>query len=240
MPNCHTRVSPPQTGRKADMEKSAHAKPIRILLVDDHKIMRDGLRIALNQNSDLIVVGEAGDRKTTWEKIEQSLPDVIVMDIGLPDADGVELSGEILKRWTQIRIIILSAVADQEHLDQAMEAGVSGYVLKTNASEELVRAIRTVKNNTPYFSPEVSAILMTGYRRLRNTNRARSDSNLSERELQVLKLIAEGRNTKEIAAQLSLSIKTIETHRTRLMTKLGLHSIAELTKYAIRMGYTSV
>ena len=219
---------------------SATTRPIRVLLVDDHKIMRDGLRLTLGQHSDLLVVGEAGDRKAALEKAAQTGPDVIVMDIGLPDADGVDLSREILGRWPEIRIVILSAVADQEHLDQAMEAGVSGYLLKVNASEDLVRAIRTVNGNEPYLSPEVSAVLLTGYKRLRDTRRVEDQSDLSERELQVLKLVADGRNTKEIASELSLSIKTVETHRARLMTKLGLHSVAELTKYAIRMGYTAV
>lgn len=220
--------------------ESAPASAIRVLIVDDHKIMRDGLRLMLGQHSDLLVVGEAGDRKTALELTAQTRPKVIVMDIGLPDADGVDLSREILEHWPDIRIVILSAVADQEHLDQAMEVGVSGYLLKVNASEDLVRAIRTVNVNETYLSPEVSAVLLTGYRRLRYTRRVEDQAALSERELQVLKLVADGRNTKEIAAELSLSVKTVETHRARLMTKLGLHSVAELTKYAIRMGYTAV
>ena len=214
--------------------------PVRVLLIDDHRIMRDGLRLTLGQHDDMQVVGEAGDRKSALERAEQLRPDVIVMDIGLPDADGVDLSREILKRWPDFRIVILSAIVDQEHLDQAMEAGVSGYLLKVNASEDLVRAIRTVKRNETFLSPEVSAVLLTGYKRLRDARRLENESALSERELQVLKLIAEGRNTKELAAELSLSIKTVETHRARLMSKLELHSVAELTKYAIRMGYTTI
>lgn len=220
--------------------ESMPTTPIRVLLVDDHKIMRDGLRLTLGQHKDLQVVGEAGDRKSALERAEQLYPDVIVMDIGLPDADGVDLSREMLKRWPDFRVVILSAVTDQEHLDQAVEAGVSGYILKVNASEDLVRAIRAVKRNETFLSPEVSAVLLTGYKRLRDTRRLENESALSERELQVLKLIAEGRNTKEIASELSLSIKTVETHRARLMSKLGLHNVAELTKYAIRMGYTAI
>lgn len=216
------------------------AKPIRVLLVDDHKIMRDGLRLTLGQYSDLLVAGEAGDGRSAREKMEQVHPDVVVMDIGLPDADGVELSRELLRHWPDSHIVILSAVADQEHLDKAMEAGVSGYLLKLNASEDLVRAIRTVHGKGTYLSPEVSAVLLTGYKRLRDSRRLEDKAALSERECEVLKLIADGRNTKEIAAALSLSIKTVETHRARLMNKLGLHSVAELIKYAIRMGYTAV
>ncbi len=213
--------------------------PTRVLVVDDHKIVRDGLRLTLGQHSDLVIVGEAGDRKSALERIEQCRPDVVIMDIGLPDADGVELSAEILKHWPNVRIIILSAFADQEHLDRAMEVGVAGYLLKVNATDDLVRAIRTVKGNEPYLSPEVSAVLLAGYKRLRDIRRAEGEDALSERECEVLTLIANGRNTKEIADQLSLSIKTVETHRARLMNKLGLHSVAGLTKYAIRMGYTS-
>jgi two-component system, NarL family, response regulator NreC len=218
--------------------EGAPAGAIRILLVDDHKMVRDGLRLMLKQYPDMLVVGEAGDRKTALEIAARTGPEVIVMDIGLPDADGVDLSREMLERWPGIRIVILSGVADQEHLDRAIAAGVSGYLLKVNASEDLVRAIRTVKGNEPYLSPEVSAVLLTGYKRLRDTRREEDKADLSDRELQVLKLVADGRNTKEIATELGLSIKTVETHRARLMTKLGLPSVAELTKYAVRMGYT--
>ncbi|HTJ00937.1 MAG TPA: response regulator transcription factor [Dongiaceae bacterium] len=216
------------------------AAAVRVLLVDDHRIVRDGLRLALSQHADLQVVGEAGDRKAALLQIEQLQPQVVIMDIGLPDVDGVELAQEVLNRWPQLRIIILSAVADQDHLDRAMEAGVKGYLLKASASADLVRAIRAVENDEPYLSPEVSAVLLAGYRKLREAREHGVPSGLSEREVQVLKLISEGRNTKEIAADLNLSIKTVETHRTRLMTRLGVHSVAELTKYAIRMGYTTV
>jgi DNA-binding NarL/FixJ family response regulator len=220
------------TERKTD-------SPIRVVVVDDHKIVRDGLRLTLGQHSDLVIVGEAGDRKSALERIEQCHPDVVIMDIGLPDADGVELSAEILRHRPETRIVILSAFADQEHLDRAMEVGVAGYLLKVNATDDLVRAIRTVKGNEPYLSPEVSAVLLAGYKRLRDIRRMEGEAALSERECEVLTMIANGRNTKEIADQLSLSIKTVETHRARLMNKLGLHSVADLTKYAIRMGYTS-
>ena len=188
----------------------------------------------------LRVVGEASDGRAALQQVETLTPDVIVMDIGLPDADGVELSQKILQRWPAIRVIILSAVADQEHLDMAMEAGVAGYVLKVNAVDDLVRAIRAVRRNETYLSPEVSSVLVAGYKRLRDARHTEEESALTDRERQVLRLIAEGRNTKEIAADLSLSVKTVETHRSHLMDKLHLHSIAELTKYAIRMGYTAV
>lgn len=214
--------------------------PIRLLLVDDHQIMRDGLRLTLGREPDLAVVGEAGDAQTALERTASLEPELILLDIGLPDADGVELAREIRQRWPQVRIVLLSAVVDPEHLDQAVEAGVAGYLLKVSATDELVRAIRAVHRGESFFSPEVAAVLASGYQRLRESRPTENAPVLTERECQVLKRIADGRNTKEIAAEIDLSIKTVETHRTRIMHKLGLHSIAELTKYAIRQGYSSV
>ena len=229
-----------KTTLRSDLSETAVTGPIRVLLVDDHTIMREGLRLMLGQQPDLQVVDTAGDRRSALESVVSRKPDVIIMDIGLPDADGVELAAEILTRWEGIKVIILSAIADQEHLDRAMEAGVSGYLLKVNASEDLVRAIRTVNANEPYLSPEVSAVLLNGYKRLRDAQRTEGGAVLSERECQVLKLVSNGRNTKEIAAEIGVSTKTVDTHRARVMSKLGLQSVAELTKYAIRMGYTAV
>jgi len=229
-----------KTTPRPDSTKTAVTTTIRVLLVDDHTIMRDGLRLMLEQQPDLRVVGAAGDRRSAWECVEKLKPEVIIMDIGLPDADGVELAGEILMRWPTIHVIILSATADQEHLGRAMEIGVSGYLLKLNASADLVRAIRTVHGNEPYLSPEVSALLLNGYKCLRGMQRADGGVGLSERECQVLKLVTNGRNTKEIAAEIGVSTKTVDTHRARVMSKLGLQSVAELTKYAIRMGYTNI
>lgn len=213
--------------------------PIDVLLVDDHQLMREGLRLTLARQPDLRIVGEAGDGKTALEMADRLKPSVIVLDIGLPDVDGVTLSGQILGRFPKARVVLLTAVLDQAHLDRAMSAGVSGYVLKVNGSEELVRAIRKAVSGEIYLSPEVTSVLLDGYKRLRETH-AVKDAVLTDREKEVLKLIAEGRNTKEIAADLGLSVKTVETHRVRILGKLALNSVADLTKYAIRMGYTTV
>jgi DNA-binding NarL/FixJ family response regulator len=215
-------------------------RPTRLLLVDDHQLVREGLRLTLGREPDLAIAGEAGDGQAALERTALLDPDVILMDISLPDADGVDLSREILQRWPRIRIVVLSAVADSEHLDRAIEAGVAGYVLKVNATDDLVRAIRAVQRGDTFLSPEVSAVLVNGYRRLRESRQTEDAPALTEREAQVLTRIADGRNTKEIAAEIDLSVKTVETHRTRIMNKLGRHSIAELTKYAIRHGYSSV
>jgi two-component system, NarL family, response regulator NreC len=222
------------------MAKGRADKAIRVLLVDDHAIMRDGLRLALTSQSDLEVAGEASDGRSALQLLERHRPDVIVMDIGLPDTDGIVLSGQILARWPNVRIIILSALNDRRHLEEALKVGVAGYILKVNAVTELVRAIRAVTQRQTFFSPEVSTVLAGGYKEMLATDPAAADSGLSERELGVLKLIAEGRNTKEIAADLGVSVKTIESHRTRIMAKLNLHSVADLTKYALRKGYISL
>lgn len=212
--------------------------PIRILLVEDHQMMRDGLRLALAQKPNMQVIGEAGDGATALRRAEQLRPDVVVMDIGLPDGDGIEFSRKILQISPDTRIVILSATVDQESLDRAMEAGVSGYLSKMSALDDLARAISSARRKEIFLSQEVSAILAKGYQQLRQTRQTNSQEILSERERQVLQAIAEGRNTKEIAAEIGLSPKTVETYRARVMTKLGVHSVAELTKYAIRMGYT--
>ena len=222
------------------MAKGRTDKPIRVLLVDDHAIVRDGLRLTLASESDFEITGEAPDGQTTLQLLEQKRPDIIVMDIGLPDTDGMVLSRQILARWPAVRIIILSALNDRQHLEDALKAGVAGYILKVNAVSELIRAIRAVVLGQTFFSPEVSTVLAGGYKELLTVDPQQADSGLSERELGVLKLIAEGRNTKEIAGELGVSVKTIESHRTRIMSKLNLHSVADLTKYALRKGYISL
>jgi len=214
---------------------------IRILVVDDHQIVSAGLRLMLGRETDLEVVGEAGNRTTALLLAEQLCPDLIVMDIGLPDSDGIALSKEILMRWPAMRIVIFSGSADPARLEAAIEAGVSGYVLKSCEASTLVRAIRAaVGKQTTYFCPQVAFLLTESYKRMLKTGGGQGQPTLSERELQVLRMIAAGRNTKAIAAELELSVKTIETHRIRIMDKVGLHSVAELTKHAIRMGYTAI
>lgn len=212
----------------------------RVLIVDDHRIVREGLSLTLAQQSDFDLVGEASDSKSALAQMEQLHPDIAVIDIGLPDRNGLDLSQEILRRYPKTRIVILSGTADQSLVTKAVEAGISGYLLKLNAAEELVRAIRAARKAQTYMSPEVSAFLLNGYKQLRNSRKAAEGAELTEREREVLKRIAEGQNTKQIAAELHLSAKTVETHRGRLMKKLGVNSVAELTKYAIRFGYTSI
>jgi DNA-binding NarL/FixJ family response regulator len=229
-----------ETAPFKSMDQRKKEERIHVLLVDDHQIMREGLRLSLRQEPDIEVVGEAEDGHTAMTQVERLRPHVIVMDVGLPDTDGVTLSLEILVRWPTIRIVILSASLDRQQFDEAVKAGVAGYILKVNASSELVRAIRTVMRNESYACREVSAMALGGYRELLVAGQGKTPSALSDREAEVLKLIADGWNTKEIAGKLSLSVKTVESHRMRIMARLDLHSVAELTKYAVRQGLTSL
>lgn len=218
-----------------------HPRPsIRIVLVDDHQIMREGLRQLLTQEPGWEISGEAGDGQTAMQLIEKLQPELVVMDLGLPDGDGLVFARQIRTRWPAIKIIILSSLLERRYLDEAIGAGISGYVIKGDASSELVRAIRAALQNETYLCAAASAALIGGYKEFLSALEQMNLSTLTEREAQVLKMIADGRNTKEIARDLNLSVKTVESRRLRIMTKLNLHSVAELTKYAIRKGLTSL
>jgi two-component system, NarL family, response regulator NreC len=220
------------------MTKSSHnaATTTRILLVDDHTILREGLRRCLAVERDFEVVGEAGTGAQALERVASLQPAVVIMDIGLPDGDGIDFARQMHARWPGLKIIILSALADREHLDAGIAAGIAGYVLKVKATEELIGAIRAALRGETHLSLEVSALLLGGYRELLTASRQFDPAALSDREAEVLKRIADGCTTKAIADQLNLSVKTIESHRVRIMAKLNLHSVAELTKHAIRKG----
>jgi DNA-binding NarL/FixJ family response regulator len=208
----------------------------RIVLIDDHRIVRDGLRLVLRGEEGLEVVGEASDGKQALELVGLAKPDVAIVDMHLPGVSGLELLRCLRDREPATKLVVLSADADAELVEGAMQTGVSAYILKESASEELVRAIRAVLRGEAYLSSQVAAIVVEGYRRAVTVGVAPGGSGLSEREEQILKLIADGQTTKEVAYALGLSPKTVESHRSRLMEKLGLYSVAELTKYAIREG----
>ncbi|MBI5385501.1 MAG: response regulator transcription factor [Verrucomicrobia bacterium] len=213
---------------------------VRILLVEDHALVREGVRLLLGRESDLKVVGEAADARSALALAERLRPDLAVLDLGLPDAHGTDLARQLLRRHPSLRVIILSVQGNAELLKQALAAGVSGYVLKANASDELLRAVRAAVAGRTYLCPELCSAMFANYQRLMEAPCGSGLRELSERERGVLGLIAEGRSTKEIAAALALSAKTIETHRLRIMKKLDAHSVAELTKHAIRIGLTSL
>lgn len=210
--------------------------PTRLLLVDDHRILRDGLRALLSRHPDFLVIGEAGDGASALRAVRSQPPDIVVLDVRLPDMSGIEVARRILAVFSEVRVIMLSSDHSHACVHEALLAGVSGYVLKDNATDELIRALRAVAAKQLYLCPEVSTDVVASYRRGQFPNIDPPRQLLSERELQVLRLLAEGLRTKEIADRLGVGAKTVETYRARLMEKLKLTSIAELTRYAIREG----
>lgn len=213
---------------------------IRVLLADDHKIVRDGLRTLLEKHADIVVLGEAEDGREALQLTKKLSPDVVVMDIAMPDLNGIEATRQILSEYPGIRVVALSMHSDKRFVSEMLKAGASAYLLKDCAFEELITAIRTVIKGKIYLSPGIAGVVIEDYVSTDRKSESSVFSLLSDREREVLQLMAEGKSTKEVAAQLNVSIKTVETHRTNIMTKLDIHSIAELTKYAIREGLTSL
>lgn len=209
----------------------------RVLLVDDHKIMREGLISLLRDAVDIEVVAEAVDGREAIEKAALLVPDVVVMDLTLPGISGIEATRRIMTDHPEIKVLVLSMVLDRNCLLETIEAGAKGYLVKDCAAEELTAAIRTLANGKPYFCSDATELFISGVTR---QPVEKESVQLTKREIEVLKLTAEGLNTKEIAFELGVSIKTVEVNRMRLRTKLGLKSIADLTKYAIRAGICTV
>ncbi len=211
---------------------------IRVLLADDHKIVREGLRFILEMESDINVVAEAGNGRMAVQLAMEVEPDVAVIDIAMPDMNGIEATRRILCEKPDIKILALSMHSARRFVEEALSAGAKGYLLKDCASEELVRAIHTVAANETYLSPKVADMIVKDYMKRLPDSESPASTLLSTREREVLQLIAEGHSTKEIAFALEVSIKTIETHRQQIMKKLNLHSVAALTRFAIREGLT--
>ena len=211
--------------------------PIRVLLVDDHTILREGVCSLLAGEPDMSVVGEARDGLEAVEQVDQLEPDVVVMDMVMPRMNGLEATAQIKKRHPDVRILILSMYDDDEYVQQIFQAGAAGYVLKRVAAADLVRAIREVHGGSSFLYPPIAAKLIEDYvRRVRGTEVKDADEPLTTREREVLKLIAEGNTNHQIAEQLTVSKKTIESHRANIMRKLDLHDVTELVKYALRKG----
>ncbi len=213
---------------------------IRVLLSDDHRIMREGLRSLLEKEPDIELVGEAEDGRSTLELASRLKPQVVVMDISMPDLNGIDATRKLLEKLPSVKVLALSMHTDQRFIEGMLRAGATGYLPKDCASEELVRAIRTVLSNQTYLSPSIADVVRRDYLSQRRGADISVSYVLTEREREVLQLMAEGKNTKEIASRLQVSVKTIETFRQHIMKKLDLHSLAELTKYAIREGLTSL
>jgi len=215
-------------------------RPIRIILADDHQIVRQGLRILLEAETDMEIIAEADNGRKVLKLAQELLPDIIIMDLSMPELNGIEATRQILSGAPDVKVIALSMHSDSLFVLNMIKAGALGYLLKDCALEELVKAIRAVVDHKTYLSPGVSDIVIRDFVTGWQTTTSSAFSVLSPREREVLQLMAEGRTTNQIADGLCVSVKTVEAHRKQVMTKLGIHSVAELTKYAIRQGLTSL
>lgn len=210
---------------------------IRVILAEDHTIVRKGLRSLLEGEEDIEVIGEAGDGKEAITLVEQKKPDIVVMDIGMPELNGLEATRRIKKRFPETKVLILTMHTNEEYVFEILQAGASGYIVKKAAPTELVSALRAVKRGESFLSPSISKKVIDEYlQRAGEAKRRGAFELLTDREREVLQLIAEGNSTRGIAGRLFISTKTVETHRSNLMEKLDLHGTADLTRYAIRMG----
>ena len=213
-------------------------KKIAVLLVDDHAVVRQGLRALLEAEGDIAVVGEAQNGREAVVLTKKTLPDVVLMDLAMPGLNGLEATRQIVRNVPSAKVLVLTSYGDNDYVAQLMEAGATGYLLKQTAAADLLKAIREVRGGNPFFSPAIAKRL----RQQRSTALAGGEQNprsgkLTSREAEVLQLVAEGLANKQIAAELSISIKTVEKHRQQAMDKLNIHDIAGLTRYAMSKGW---
>lgn len=208
---------------------------IRIVIADDHGIVRKGLRLQLEQNPDFEVVAEATEGREAVRLVDELHPDVVLIDIAMPNLNGIQATSQMVKKNPHTAVIILSMYSDETYLMRTLAAGAKGYLLKESADADLNQAVRSVAQGKPFFSPAIANTLLEDYmRQLQQKGLQDSYDLLTEREKEILQLLAEGRSNKDIANMLHLSTNTVETHRTRLMQKLNLHSAAEIVLYAVR------
>jgi len=207
---------------------------IRLLLVDDHQMLREALRSLFSTAHDVEVVGEAEDGRGAVEMARELVPDVVAMDIGMHELNGIAATRQIRVQTPGTKVIMLSTHSDQRYVSQALAAGASGYVLKVSAFDELLTAVRAVAAGKSYLSPDVASVVIDQWRRSPAPGEV-----LGPREREVLQLLAEGKTSIQIGKRLHLSSRTVETHRRNIMRKLGIHNVAELTKYAVREGITT-
>ena len=212
-------------------------KIIKIFLADDHEMIREGLKMLIQEQADMEVIGEAGSGYEAWRQIKKLQPDIVITDVMMPDMNGAELTKRLIKDYPHIKIIALTGFEDQNHLRQLLQAGVSGYIFKRVAAKELIHAIHIVAAGGIYLEPSLAGKVVVGYIGRRSGEGINPAGNLSEREEEVLRRIALGYSNKEIAAQLDISVKTVETYKTRLMEKLDLHSRVDIVRYALQQGW---
>jgi two-component system response regulator NreC len=215
-------------------------EPIRILLSDDHNILRDGMRLLLERQAGFVVVGEASDGRETLDLVQNHQPDVVVMDIAMPNMNGIEATRRITEKHPRMSVVILSMHYDESYVIRSLKAGARAYLLKDALKSELIAAIHAVTEGRSFFSPKISRILQEDY--VQALGRKGADDSydlLTDREREILQLVAEGKTNKEIANTLGLSLYTVDTHRTHILQKLNLHSVPEVILYAVRKGIIS-
>ncbi len=212
-------------------------KKIKLLVADDHKIFRQGIKKLLEEESDMQVVGEAANGREAVKRATELKPDVVLMDITMSNLNGLEATRQIKKALPNAKVIMLTMHKNEEYVLQSFQAGASGYILKEGAVEELVSAIRSIHQDKSFLSPTISRTLIDAYLRKRETGKTETPFDLlTDREREVLQLIAEGHTNREVAKSLFISVKTVEAHRAHIMQKLNIHDIAKLVKYAIQKG----
>lgn len=215
-------------------------KTVRILLADDHTVMRKGLRLLLENHPGFIVVAEAADGREAVEACDREAPEVVVLDVGMPNLNGIEAARQISARHPRTSIVFLSMHSDESYVLRALKAGARAYLLKDSAEHDLISAIRAVSEGKAFFSPAISKMLVEDYvRQMKDRDVEDSYDLLTGREREILQLLAEGKTNKEVATVLDLSVYTVETHRSNILQKLNLHSIPELILYAVRKGVIS-
>ena len=213
---------------------------IRVLLADDHNVMRKGLRLLLERQPNISIVGEASDGRQCVELAETERPDVVIMDVAMPNLNGIEAARQIVNRNPHVAVAILSMHSDESYIIRALKAGARAYLLKDSAESDLIAAIKAISEGKSFFSPAISRILVEDY--MRDLERKGVDDSyelLTTREREILQLLAEGKSNKDVANMLNLSLYTVETHRTHILQKLNIHTVPELILYAVRKGIIS-